>query len=121
MKRQEKIAARLKRKKRIRKKIAGTPETPRLCVYKSLNHMYAQLIDDAENKVITGMSTLTKDVKTQLKQGGNAAAAKALGTAIGKKAQEIGIKAVVFDRNGFKYHGRVKALAEGAREAGLLF
>lgn len=121
MKRQEKIEARLKRKKRIRKRITGTPETPRLCVYKSLNHMYAQLIDDVGNRVITGMSTLTKDVKAQVKRGGNAAAAKVLGTAIGKKAQEIGIKRVVFDRNGFKYHGRVKALAEGAREAGLLF
>ena len=121
MDRQEKIASRMRRKKRIRKKISGSAEAPRLCVYKSLNHMYAQLIDDGQGKVISGLSTLNKQVTAVIKKTGNAEAAKVLGEAIGKKAQELGITKVVFDRNGFKYHGRVKALADGAREAGLSF
>jgi len=121
MERQEKIASRMRRKKRIRKKISGSAEAPRLCVYKSLNHMYAQLIDDGQGKVISGLSTLNKQVTAVIKKTGNAEAAKVLGEAIGKKAQELGITKVVFDRNGFKYHGRVKALADGAREAGLSF
>jgi len=121
MDRQEKIASRMRRKKRIRKKISGSADFPRLCVYKSLHHMYAQLIDDGQGKVITGLSTLNKQVTAGVKKTGNAQAAKVLGEAIGKKAQELGIKKVVFDRNGFKYHGRVKALADGAREAGLSF
>jgi large subunit ribosomal protein L18 len=121
MDRQAKIAARSRRKKRIRKKITGTSQTPRLCVYKSLHHMYAQLVDDNQGKVITGLSTLNKEVSALVKKTGNAEAAKALGEAIGRKAQGLGIKKVIFDRNGFKYHGRVKALADGAREAGLAF
>jgi large subunit ribosomal protein L18 len=121
MDRQAKIASRMRRKKRIRKKISGSAESPRLCVYKSLHHMYAQLVDDYQGKVITGLSTLNKDVSAKIKKSGNAEAAKVLGEAIGKKAQELGIKTVIFDRNGFKYHGRVKALADGAREAGLSF
>jgi large subunit ribosomal protein L18 len=121
MDRQAKIAARAKRKRRIRKKIAGSAEAPRLCVYKSLRHMYAQLVDDGQGKVITGLSTLNKEVSSEVKKTGNTEAAKALGKAIGRKAQELGIKSVIFDRNGFKYHGRVKALADGARESGLTF
>ncbi len=121
MDRKEKIEARLKRKKRIRKKVTGTAERPRLCVYKSLKNMYAQLVDDTTGKVITGVSTLTADVKGEIKYGGNAASAKKIGEAIAKKALDLGIKEILFDRNGFKYHGRVKALAEGAREAGLNF
>jgi large subunit ribosomal protein L18 len=121
MRRKEKVEARSRRKKRIRKKIAGSMDKPRLCVYKSLKQMYAQVIDDTKDKVITGVSTLNKDIKAQIKHGGNIEGAKKVGEYIGKKAQELGIKHVVFDRNGFKYHGRVKALAEGAREAGLIF
>jgi large subunit ribosomal protein L18 len=121
MDRQAKIAARAKRKRRIRKKISGNAEAPRLCVYKSLRHMYVQLVDDDQGKVITGLSTLNKEVSAGVKKTGNTDAAKALGEAIGRKAQELGIKSVVFDRNGFKYHGRVKALADGARAAGLAF
>lgn len=121
MDRKEKIEARLKRKKRIRKKITGTAGRPRLCVFKSLRNMYAQLVDDTTGKVITGVSTLTADVKGDIKYGGNAASAKKIGETIAKKALGLGIKEILFDRNGFKYHGRVKALAEGAREAGLNF
>jgi len=121
MDRQAKIASRMRRKKRIRKKIAGSAEAPRLCVYKSLHHMYAQLVDDDQGKVITGLSTLNKEVAVRVKKTGNTEAAKVLGEAMGRKAEELGIKKVIFDRNGFKYHGRVKALADGAREAGLSF
>lgn len=121
MKRKEKVESRLKRKKRIRKNIFGTMDKPRLCVYKSLKAMYAQLIDDEHDKVITGASTLNKEIKEQLKSGGNIEGAKRVGEYIGKKAISIGITHVVFDRNGFKYHGRIKALAESAREAGLIF
>ncbi len=121
MDRKEKIQARLKRKKRIRKKIAGTAERPRLCVFKSLRNMYAQIVDDTTGKVITGVSTLTADVRGEVKYGGNAGSAKKVGEAIAKKAVGLGIKEIIFDRNGFKYHGRVKALAEGAREGGLIF
>jgi large subunit ribosomal protein L18 len=121
MDRKDKISARLKRKKRIRKKVSGTAQRPRLCVFKSLANMYAQIVDDASGKVITGVSTLTADVKGEVKYGGNAGSAKKVGTAIAKKAAGLGIKEVIFDRNGFKYHGRVKALAEGAREGGLIF
>jgi large subunit ribosomal protein L18 len=121
MDRKEKISARLKRKKRIRKKISGTAGRPRLCVFKSLQNMYAQIVDDGSGRVITGVSTLTAEVKSEVKYGGNAASAKKVGEAIAKKAIDLGIKEIIFDRNGFKYHGRVKALAEGAREGGLIF
>ena len=121
MDRKEKVVAREKRKKRIRVKIKGTFGKPRMCVYKSLNQIYVQLVDDTQNRVITGGSTLTGEVKTDVKHGGNVDSAKKVGLYIGKKAQELGISHVVFDRNGFKYHGRIKALAEGAREAGLIF
>jgi large subunit ribosomal protein L18 len=121
MERRDKIEARLKRKKRVRKKISGTAARPRLCVFKSLRHMYAQLVDDGTGKVITGVSTLSAEVKGGIKHGGNAGSAKAVGAAMAKKAQALGIKEVLFDRSGFKYHGRVKALADGAREGGLIF
>lgn len=121
MQRREKVAAREKRKKRIRKTISGTAVKPRLCVYKSLRQIYAQLIDDSHDKVITAASTLTKEVSVTVKCGGNVEAAKKVGEYIGKKAAGMGISQVVFDRNGFKYHGRIKALADGAREAGLQF
>lgn len=121
MDRKEKVDSRIKRKKRIRKRVQGAPDRPRLCVYKSLQQIYAQLVDDENSKVIAGVSTLTKEIKEQIKYGGNIEAAKKVGELIGKKAASIGIKSVVFDRNGFKYHGRIKALADSARETGLIF
>ena len=102
---------------RIRAKLAGTGERPRLNVYRSLNHIYAQVIDDQKGVTIASASTLA----TKSKTGGNVAAAKEIGKAIAEKAQEKGVKKVVFDRGGFLYHGRIKALAEAAREAGLEF
>ena len=121
MERREKEEKRLKRHRRIRKKIFGTGVRPRLCVYKSLKHIYAQLIDDESQRVITGVSTLTPGVRENIKNGGNKEAAKLVGKMIAGKALALGIKKVVFDRNGFKYHGRIKALADSAREAGLTF
>jgi large subunit ribosomal protein L18 len=116
-----KEASRQRRKKRIRKRVSGTGERPRLCIYKSLQNIYAQLVDDGAGKVLTGASSLTAEVKGDIKYGGNKDSAKKVGEYIGKKALGMGITSVVFDRNGFKYHGRVKALADGAREAGLIF
>ena len=102
---------------RIRAKLSGTTERPRLNVYRSLNHIYAQLIDDQKGETLAAVSTLALKVKT----GGNVAAAKEIGKAIAEKATSKGIKKVVFDRGGFLYHGRIKALAEAAREGGLEF
>jgi large subunit ribosomal protein L18 len=102
---------------RIREKLAGTGERPRLNVYRSLNHIYVQLIDDQKGETLISASTLA----LKLKSGGNVAAAKEIGKAVAEKAVANGIKQVVFDRGGFLYHGRVKALAEAAREAGLEF
>jgi large subunit ribosomal protein L18 len=102
---------------RIREKMSGTAARPRLNVYRSLNHIYTQLIDDATGTTLVSASTLAAKVKT----GGNVAAAKDLGKLIAEKAAEKGIKKVVFDRGGYLYHGRIKALAESAREAGLDF
>jgi large subunit ribosomal protein L18 len=121
MARKDKVEARQRRKRRIRKKIQGTEQKPRLTVFKSIRQIYAQLVDDTRHRVLTGTSTLNKEVQGGLKSGGNSDAAKKVGEAIGRKALELGITEVVFDRNGFKYHGRVKALADGAREAGLKF
>lgn len=102
---------------RIRRKLAGTDERPRLNVYRSLNHIYAQVIDDQNGVTLASASTLALKVKT----GGNVAAAKEIGKTIAERAVEKGIKKVVFDRGGFLYHGRIKALADAAREAGLEF
>ena len=121
MDRKEKIEARLRRKRRIRKKLAGSTKRPRLCVYKGLKNIYAQLIDDSSGKVIMGVSTLTREIRSETKYGGNVESAKKVGSYLGKKAVTLGITEVLFDRNGFKYHGRVKALADSAREAGLIF
>ncbi|MGC8720451.1 MAG: 50S ribosomal protein L18 [Thermodesulforhabdaceae bacterium] len=116
------VAARLRRKKRIRKKVFGTSERPRLCVYRSLKHIYAQVIDDEKGETLVAASTLSREVREQLASvSGKVAAAKLVGLVVGKKALEKGIKKVVFDRNGYLYHGRVKAVADGAREAGLDF
>ena len=110
--------ARLKRHARVRKNISGTAERPRLNVYRSLNHIYAQIIDDVNGVTLVAASSMDKDFT---EYGGNCEAAKAVGNAVAKKALEKGIKAVVFDRGGYLYHGRVAALAEGAREGGLEF
>ncbi len=108
-----------RRHRRIRKKIKGTAERPRLCVFRSLRHIYAQLVDDERGHTLLGVSSLSPEVRGL--QGTKTEMARAVGTLLGKKALEKGIRTVVFDRGGYKYHGRVKALADGAREAGLVF
>lgn len=112
---------RLKKHLRIRKGLDGTAERPRLAVYRSVKHMYAQLIDDTNGRTVVSASTLEAPLKTELETGGNIEAAKKVGEMIAKKALEKGIKNVVFDRGGNIYHGRVKAVADGARETGLEF
>jgi len=112
---------RVKKHKRLRNHIVGTAQKPRLAVFRSNNHMYAQIIDDTVGNTLVSASTLQKDVKAELEKTNDVAAAAYLGTVIGKKAVEKGIKTVVFDRGGFIYHGKVKALADAAREAGLEF
>ncbi len=106
---------------RVRKKVFGTPDKPRLNVYRSLNHIYAQIVDDEAGKTLVAASTLDKELKAQVKSGGNVDAAKAVGELVAKRAQEKGIKAVVFDRGGYIFHGRVKSLADAARAGGLEF
>ena len=113
--------ARLKRKKRIRKKIHGTPDRPRLSVFRSARHTYAQIIDDSQGRTLTTASTLDRQAKDAPKFESKVEAAKFVGKLLGERAREKGIKKIVFDRNGFLYHGRVKSLSEGAREAGLVF
>ncbi len=113
--------ARLKRKKRIRKKIHGTSDRPRLSVFRSARHTYAQLIDDSQGRTLMSASTVDQQTKADPKFESKVAAAKFVGKLIGERALDKGIKKVVFDRNGFLYHGRVKSLSEGAREAGLVF
>ena len=110
--------ARIKRHRRVRKNISGTAERPRLNVFRSLNHIYAQIIDDTKGITLVSASTMDKEFK---EYGGNCEAAKAVGKMVAQKALEKGIKAVVFDRGGYVYHGRVASLAEGAREGGLDF
>lgn len=110
--------ARLKRHKRVRSKIKGTAECPRLNVFRSLNHIYAQIIDDEKGVTLAAASTLDKDFNGY---GGNKEAARKVGLAIAKKAADKGITTVVFDRGGYVYHGRIKELADGAREGGLKF
>ena len=117
----DKKQARLKRHFRVRKRISGTSERPRLCVFKSLSHTYAQLVDDVTKTTILTVSTLSPGIREKVKNGGNIEAAKIVGEEIGKKALEKSVSEVVFDRGGYPYHGRVKALAESAREAGLIF
>jgi large subunit ribosomal protein L18 len=106
---------------RIRQRLAGSAERPRLNVYRSLNHIYAQLIDDASGQTIAAASTAQGGKKGDKRTGGNVASAKEIGKQIAQRAQEKGIKKVVFDRGGYLYHGRIKALADAAREAGLEF
>ena len=106
---------------RVRMKVSGTSERPRLCVYRSLDHIYAQIIDDRAGKTLVAASSADKSTKKNLKGGGNVAAAKVVGKEIAERAKAAGLAKVVFDRGGYKYHGRVKALADAAREAGLQF
>ncbi len=112
---------RIKRKRRIRKKVRGTTERPRLSVFRSAKHIYAQLIDDTCGVTLVSASTMEKSFVRPDELKGKVAAAKQVGKLIGERAASKGIKKIVFDRNGFLYHGRVKAVAEGAREAGLEF
>ena len=112
---------RIKKHMKIRNRFSGTAERPRLAVFRSNNHMYAQIIDDTVGNTLVAASTLEKDVKAELEKTNNVDAAAYLGTVIAKRAIEKGIKAVVFDRGGFIYQGKIAALAEAAREAGLEF
>jgi large subunit ribosomal protein L18 len=106
---------------RIRKKISGSSERPRLAVFRSQSHIYAQLINDEEGKTLCAASSVEEGLRGKQKRGSNVAAAKAVGQLIADRAKEKGISAVVFDRGGFQYHGRIKALADAAREGGLKF
>ena len=106
---------------RVRTRVVGTADRPRLSVYRSLDHIYAQVIDDRNGRTIASGSSLDKETKKNLKGGGNIASAKAVGKIIAERAKAAGVAKVVFDRGGYKYHGRVKALADAAREAGLQF
>jgi large subunit ribosomal protein L18 len=117
----QKKEARLKRKKSIRKKISGTSDRPRLCVFRSARHIYAQVVDDSSGQILAAASSLEKAVREQTDLGNKTKKASFIGALIAKRALEKGVGSVVFDRNGFLYHGRVKAVSEGAREAGLKF
>ena len=121
LKKADKNANRLQRHKRVRRKITGTTQRPRLCVFRSSNNIYAQIIDDANRVTLTAASSLDAEVKGAVNHGGNKEAAKMVGERIAKRAIEKGITEVVFDRGGYLYHGRVQVLAEAAREAGLKF
>ncbi len=114
-------SVRIKKHKRIRNRFSGTGERPRLAVFRSNNHMYAQIIDDTVGNTLTSASTLEKELQSELEKTNNVDAAAYIGKVIAKRALEKGITTVVFDRGGYLYHGKVKALAEAAREAGLQF
>ncbi|HEY9186333.1 MAG TPA: 50S ribosomal protein L18 [Bacteroidota bacterium] len=120
--RKTKKTGRFKRANRIRKKISGTEARPRLTVYRSNTNIYAQIIDDTKGQTLVAVSSISKDIKESIKElKGKIEVSKVIGTALAKKALEKNITTVVFDRNGYKYHGRVKAVADAAREAGLKF
>jgi len=116
----KKYKKRLKRRKGIRKKIFGVKERPRLSVFRSSKNIYCQLIDDTTGRTLASASTLTKDIKDKLPYGGNAKAAELVGQKIAEEASKLGITKIVFDRGGYKYHGRVKALADSARRNSLV-
>ena len=115
------IVGRERRKLRIRRKISGTAERPRLSVFRSAKHIYAQVVDDVSGKTVAHASTLSRDVRTAITEATKVDAAKSVGQAIAKVLLEKGIDSIVFDRNGYLYHGRVRALADAARAAGLKF
>ena len=121
LKKADKNAKRLQRHKRVRRKVFGTPQRPRLCVFRSSNNIYAQIIDDTNRVTLVAASSLDEAVKGAVNHTGDKEAAKMVGEMVAKKAVEKGITEVVFDRGGYIYHGRIKELAEGAREAGLKF
>ena len=121
IKKQSRAEVRVKKHMKVRNRLSGTAERPRLAVFRSNNHMYAQIIDDTVGNTLVSASTLQKDVKAELEKTNNVDAAAYLGTVIAKRALEKNITTVVFDRGGFIYQGKVKALAEAAREAGLEF
>ncbi len=121
VKKESRSKIRVKKHKRIRNRLSGTPERPRLAVFRSNNHMYAQIIDDKAGNTLVAASTLEKDVQSELEKTNNVDAAAYVGTVIAKRALEKGITTVVFDRGGYIYHGKVAALADAAREAGLVF
>ena len=121
VKKQNRSEIRVKKHMKVRNHLSGTPERPRLAVFRSNNHMYAQIIDDVEGKTLVAASTMEKEVKAELEKTNNVDAAAYVGTVIAKRALEKGIKEVVFDRGGFIYQGKIAALAEAAREAGLEF
>ena len=121
LKKADKNAKRLQRHKRVRRKVFGTPQRPRLCVFRSSNNIYAQIIDDTNRVTLVAASSLDEAVKGAVNHTGNKEAAKLVGEMVAKKAVEKGITEVLFDRGGYIYHGRIKELAEGAREAGLKF
>lgn len=107
--------------RRVRQRVTGTEARPRLTVFRSLKHVHAQIVDDAQGRTLASASSLDKEVRQQLRYGGNVAAAKVVGTVLGERARQAGVTRVVFDRGGYKYHGRIKALADAARKAGLDF
>jgi large subunit ribosomal protein L18 len=117
----DKRTARAKRHRRVRKKVFGASDRHRLCVFRSLKHIYAQIADDTKGVVLCSASSMSPELKSVLKSGGNVEAAKAVGKLLAEKSKEKGIERVVFDRGGYPYHGRIKALSEGAREGGLIF
>ncbi len=121
VKKESRSKIRAKKHKRIRNRFSGTPQRPRLAVFRSNNHMYAQIIDDTAGNTLVAASTLEKEVKAELEKTNNVDAAAYVGTVIAKRALEKGITTVVYDRGGYLYHGKVAALAEAAREAGLIF
>ena len=113
--------ARVRRHRRVRAKISGTAERPRLNVFRSLGQIYAQVIDDVAGHTLVSASTIDRELRAQVTDKNKTEAAKMVGALVAQRAQAVGIKTVVFDRGGYKYHGRIKALADGAREAGLEF
>jgi len=113
--------ARIRRRERVRARVRGTDQRPRLSVFRSDRHIYAQVVNDATGKTMLAVSTLTAELKSQLKKTADVGAAKQVGLLAARRCLEKGIKQVVFDRNGFLYHGRIRAVAEGAREGGLQF
>jgi len=118
---EEKNTARKIRQRRVRRKVQGIPERPRLSVFRSAKHIYAQVVDDSVNRVLVAASSLSEDFRATGQKGGNVAGATLVGQMVAEKALQNGVQQVVFDRNGFLYHGRVKAVALGAREKGLQF
>jgi large subunit ribosomal protein L18 len=112
---------RQRRAMRVRKKLYGTPDRPRLCVFRSLKHLYAQAIDDTSGRTLLGLSTRAKDIRSQIGSGGNIKAAVLVGERFGQLAISKGIHGMVFDRRGYKFHGRIKAFAEAVKKAGVRF